>query len=106
MASKSLRFTWGLAWHSEQPTHLWTNGAWHAGARHHCKRFSARRCLHHAQSGHRRIICLAAAGEIIHGIENLSDHIFSALNTLWFPGGRRFQEALDSPLLAPGIPGI
>jgi hypothetical protein len=22
---------------------------------------------------------------------------------MWFPGGRRFQEALHSPLLAPGI---
>jgi hypothetical protein len=39
-------------------------------------------------------------GEVAHGVEDRPDEMFSILSALSRPGGCRFQETLDSPLLA------
>src|SRR6266478_3325248 len=53
--------------------------------------------LEHPQDRHRRIIRLKASREIVHGVEDQPDDIFSVLNAA---SSCRFQQTLKSPLLA------
>ena len=57
--------------------------------------------LEHPQNCQCRIIHLAPLGEVVHGVENRPDELFSIFVAFSGSGGCRVQQALNSPLLSP-----